>query len=115
MNVENNPPGSSSIKFLAGPLSNKIFPIHKTVTTLGRDASNDIVIFDPKVSRHHARIFWSNGAWHIENISQKSMILVNHSIASHAILTHNTTISLGDTSSFIFLMSQPSAPMPAIY
>lgn len=118
MNAANNPPGSS-ITFIAGPLASKTFTIHKPVTTLGRDVNNDIVIFDPKVSRHHARILWNNGSWHIENISQKSMILVNHNVVQQAILTHNTTISLGDTSTFVFSTqlssSQPSLPMPAVY
>ncbi|MDQ6643017.1 MAG: FHA domain-containing protein, partial [Chloroflexota bacterium] len=61
MNAANKPPLSGSIKFLTGPLAGKIFPINKPITTIGREATNDIVIKgDQKVSRSHARIIWNS-------------------------------------------------------
>jgi len=108
MHVENSPPVPCSIKFVSGPLAGKTFQIQKAVTQIGRDASNDIVIFDPKVSRHHARLVWQNGAWSIENLSQKSTVLVNQNNVQQAILQQNSTIVLGDDTSFVFIIHAPA-------
>jgi ABC-type multidrug transport system ATPase subunit/pSer/pThr/pTyr-binding forkhead associated (FHA) protein len=104
MHVENGPPVPCSIKFVTGPLAGKTFQIQKAVTQIGRDASNDIVVFDPKVSRHHARLVWQNGSWSIENLSQKSTVLINQNNVQQAILQHNSTIVLGDDTTFIFIL-----------
>jgi ATP-binding cassette subfamily B protein len=41
--------------------------LNKPVMTIGRLAANDIQISSPRVSRTHAKIFASNGAWVIED------------------------------------------------
>src|SRR5436305_1145550 len=112
MNVENNPPAAGAIKFLTGPLTGKSFQLFKPITTIGRDPTNDIVVFDPKVSRSHARITQDNGTWRIENLSQKSIVLVNQSNVQQAILQHNARVNLGDDSSFVFLMQAPVPVAP---
>src|SRR5438105_12873485 len=104
MQVESSPPIPCSIKFVNGPLAGKTFQIQKAVTQIGRDASNDIVLFDPKVSRHHARLVWKNGSWSVENLSQKSTVLVNQNNVQQAILQQNSTIVLGDDTSFVFII-----------
>jgi len=53
---EGNTP-AVSIKFLSGPLAGQTFPVHKSIITIGRDTTNDIVVKgDQKVSRVHARL-----------------------------------------------------------
>lgn len=39
-----------------GPQPNQTFDLNKDIVTLGRDITNDIVINDPEVSRHHLRL-----------------------------------------------------------
>lgn len=114
MNVESTPPGSCSIQFLSGPLTGKTFQVQKPVTQIGRDASNDIVVFDPKVSRYHARLLWSNGSWSIENLSQKSTVTVNQNSVQQAILQHNSTIGLGEDTSILFLAPAPAPFTPIV-
>src|SRR5581483_5880545 len=97
-----------SIKFVNGPLAGKTFQLQKSVTQIGRDASNDIVVFDPKVSRHHARIIWQNGSWSIEKLSQSSTVLVDMQNVQQATLQHNSTIVLGDDTSFLFIVHAPA-------
>jgi ABC-type multidrug transport system ATPase subunit/pSer/pThr/pTyr-binding forkhead associated (FHA) protein len=110
MDVENSPSVLCSIKFISGPLNGKTFQIQKPVTQIGRDASNDIVVFDPKVSRHHVRIVWNNGSWNIENLSQKNTVTVNKNTVQQAILQQNSTIGLGDDTAFVFLVHSPVQP-----
>ncbi len=108
MHIESSPPVPCSIKFVAGRLAGKTFQIQNAVTQIGRDASNDIVVADPKVSRHHARLVWQNGSWSIENLSQKSTVLVNQNNVQQAVLQHNSTIVLGDDTAFLFIAHTPA-------
>src|SRR5438105_7979273 len=110
MQVESSPPIPCSIKFVNGPLMGKTFQIQKAVTQIGRDASNDIVVFDPKVSRHHARLVWQDGSWSIEKLSQNSTVLINQNNVQQAVLQHNSTIVLGDDTSFLFTVHAPAYP-----
>jgi ABC-type multidrug transport system ATPase subunit/pSer/pThr/pTyr-binding forkhead associated (FHA) protein len=113
MSLENKPPEASSlIKFLSGPLNGKVFPLNKLTLEIGRDAANDIVVFDPKVSRQHARIRWEQGKWLIENLSHKSVITINQRSIQLAPLVPNVVVQLGDNTSFVFLQTQPGQTPP---
>lgn len=52
----------------------RVQAIRQSVTTLGRDLRNAIVLLDPTVSRQHARILWDHGAWTIENCSRRNAL-----------------------------------------
>ncbi|ABN69652.1 FHA domain containing protein [Staphylothermus marinus F1] len=45
---------------------------------LGRYPTNDIVIPDPYVSRRHARIFYENGEWYIEDLDSTNGTIVDN-------------------------------------
>ncbi len=45
---------------------------------LGRFPTNDIVIPDPYVSRRHARIFYSDGKWFIEDLGSTNGTIVDN-------------------------------------
>ena len=112
MDVNNNPPVQGMIKFLTGPLAGRPFSISKTITTIGRDPTNDIAVEqDQRVSRQHARLLWNNGEWSIENLSQKAQLTVNQQNTRQARLQNNTIVGLGTDTSFIFL-TQAEPPVP---
>src|SRR5258706_6131273 len=93
------------IKFLTGPLAGRTFVISKPVTTIGRDASNDIVVpNDQRVSRQHARLLWQSGTWRIENVSQRAHLTVDQRDTQQALIGDNTVIALGADTSFVFLV-----------
>ncbi|HEY7125783.1 MAG TPA: FHA domain-containing protein [Ktedonobacterales bacterium] len=100
---DNFPPNTASITFLSGPLAGQTISISKAETTLGRDAGNDIVIADDgKVSRHHLRIHWREGGWHIENLSRTNSLRIDGQVAQQAPLQHQATIRIGEDTSFRF-------------
>jgi ABC-type multidrug transport system ATPase subunit/pSer/pThr/pTyr-binding forkhead associated (FHA) protein len=95
----------SSLKFLTGPLAGNIYPITKAAISLGRGTSNDIVIFDPSVSRHHAQIMWENGIWTIKKLASDNSLTVNQYDLPQSHLSNWDTIGLGSGTTFIFLMA----------
>jgi ABC-type multidrug transport system ATPase subunit/pSer/pThr/pTyr-binding forkhead associated (FHA) protein len=107
MEITPKPVNEAAIRFLSGPLAEKVIPLQKAESFLGRNELNDIVILDPKISRQHARIYYQNGSWRIENLSQNSTIYLNQERIQDSVLHHNTTIGLSENTSFIFLL-QPS-------
>jgi ABC-type multidrug transport system ATPase subunit len=113
MDVVNKPAVSGSLKFLTGPLAGSTLPISKPVTTLGRDeTSNDIVISDPAVSRHHARIVQNGSQWIIEKLAPQNTLSVNSRDVQQAPLTDRDTIGLGTGTTFLF---QVAAVQSAAY
>ncbi|QBD79413.1 FHA domain-containing protein [Ktedonosporobacter rubrisoli] len=97
------------IQILSGQLKGKTFPVHKPVVTLGRDSNNDIVIFDPKVSRHHARLLWENGNWSIEKVAQRNTLTVNRRSMVRSVLQNGDTIGLGEDTACLFLLAEADA------
>src|SRR5579875_590466 len=95
MDVKNEPQVLASIIFLAGPLAGKTYPVTGSSITLGRDPSNTIVISEPSVSRHHARISFANGVWIISKLSPQNRLLVNQRDLSEGLLHHGDTVALG--------------------
>ncbi|HET8844670.1 MAG TPA: FHA domain-containing protein, partial [Ktedonobacteraceae bacterium] len=96
--------GRVAIQFLNGPLAEKIIPLEKRVVTIGRDRQNDIVVLDAKVSRSHARLSWLDGAWKVENLSQRSFISIDQQRAEQGVLRDKNVVNLGEAISFIFLL-----------
>jgi len=109
---------SSSIKFLSGSQAGAVFPIHQPITTIGRDASNDIVITDDRtVSQFHARLLWENGIWRIQKHPNAALITVNTQQVEQAVIDNDTTIGLGVNTVFLFLIeaekpASPNIPVP---
>ena len=71
---------SQSSPFLVirqGPRPNQTFPLNKSVLSIGRLADNDIVIDDPGVSRHHARLTWRENRWVLEDLNSSNGTFVN--------------------------------------
>jgi len=112
MNVERPSTPAGALRFLSGPMAGKTIPLQKPVIAIGRDASNDIVLLDPKVSRHHVLLKWLNNTWVIENISQNTLS-INQQRVQQGTLQHNNLVTLGEGSSFVFLeqvIAQPPIP-----
>lgn len=104
---------SISIKFISGPMEGQTFPVTKPIVTIGRESTNDIVVKnDAKVSRQHARLVWQDGQWSVEKLSQSSFVTVNKQKIQQAAISNNTIISLGEDSSFVFLISSAVQPTP---
>jgi ABC-type multidrug transport system ATPase subunit len=114
MDVINKSPVLGSLKFLTGPLAGSTLPISKPVMTMGRDeTSNDIVISDPSVSRHHARIVQNGPQWTIEKLAPQNTLTVNSRDVQQAPLADRDTVGLGTGTTFLFQAAAQPAPYAA--
>jgi len=96
-------PDTVSITFLSGPLAGQTFQVTKPITTIGRDAENDIVVKgDPGVSRQHACLRWGNESWSIENLSQQNTLSVDQRPVRKAAIQDQSIIGLGKDTTFLF-------------
>ncbi len=60
-----------------GPRAGQAFDLNKPVMTIGREAGNDIVLEDPQVSRHHARLTLQAGGYAIEDLGSTNGTFIN--------------------------------------
>jgi ABC-type multidrug transport system ATPase subunit len=100
--------GRSSVTFLTGPLVGQTVPITKSVTTIGSDPTNDIVVAgDAQVAPVHARLRWKVGTWNIDNLSQnKALSVDSYAVEKVAIIQDESVIALGPETSFVFHTTQ---------
>lgn len=62
--------------------------------TIGRGSDNNLVIPDTNVSRHHARLRFSDGAWFIQDCDSKGGIMVNGELVPAARLNTGDKIDI---------------------
>lgn len=81
-----------------GPQPNQVYELNKGIVTLGRDITNDIVINDPEVSRHHCRLTQGGAGYTIEDLGSTNGTFVNgQRLTGPRLLTHNDMVGLGET------------------
>jgi len=95
---------------LSGPLKDSIIPLTESETTVGREASNDIPVTDPSVSREHFRLSCEGGRYRVQDLVSRNGTLVNGSKVEEHWLRHGDEIAAGD-SSFLFLEEEELAPI----
>ena len=81
-----------------GPRPDQTFDLHKDVHTIGREAGNDILINDPQVSRHHARVTLQGGTYVLEDLGSTNGTFVNgRRVSGPVALSAGDMVGFGDT------------------
>ncbi len=65
--------------------------------TIGRDPGNDIILRDPKVSRHHAEIVFERGFFVLHDLASANGTYINSKRVRVAPLTHGAKLRMGNT------------------
>ncbi len=80
-----------------GPMAGKSYLFHQDVTTIGRTNGNDLIISGRTVSRQHARLWFDNGRWYIQDKQSANGTSVNNvRITQPAVLNDGDVIQFGD-------------------
>jgi len=75
--------------------------VDQTHFTIGRAATNDLILQDPKVSRQHAVLRYAGNGWQIEDANSTGGVFVNQRRVDRAALQNGDQIRIG-ASVFIF-------------
>jgi predicted component of type VI protein secretion system len=91
-----------------GPQPNQVFELKADLSNLGRDITNDIVINDREVSRHHLRLMRGAEAFTIEDLGSTNGTFINGKRLTGAIaLKNGDMIGLGETVTLQFEALRP--------
>jgi pSer/pThr/pTyr-binding forkhead associated (FHA) protein len=88
-------------------------PLARPVVTIGRALDNDIVIDDPRVSRHHAQLRLRQGCYVLYDTGSSGGTLVNNQPISEVVLNAGDVISLAGAQ-IIFGEDAPTPPQPPV-
>ncbi len=110
-----------------GPQPNQQFLLTRDTVTLGRDITNDIVINDPEVSRHHARLIRTPSGYTFEDLRSTNGSFVNRQrLSTPYQMSNGDLVGLGETITLVYEVvgegvaatmvapsGSPGAPAPA--
>ena len=80
---------------VAGDLANRTFEITKTLLSIGRGLDNDLVIDDPRVSRHHAQVTFRHSHYLLRDLRSTNGTFVRSQPVEAVVLATGDVISLG--------------------
>jgi polysaccharide export outer membrane protein len=75
----------------------RVFPINRNPTIIGRSNNADVVLLDPTVSDFHARIIKHSFGYTVEDMGSAEGTFLRDKRVNHARLIHGDTLRLGNT------------------
>ncbi len=109
--------GSSRLIVRRGPQPNQVYELNKDIVALGRDITNDIVINDPEVSRHHCRLTRTPTGFTLEDLGSTNGTFVNgQRLTAARPLMNGDMIGLGETVTLVHegsMVQPPAGPAQA--
>ena len=79
---------------------------------LGRHSEADVRLPLPDVSRRHCRLFFLEGAWHVQDLKSLNGTLLNGEKIEEALICHGDCLRVGGFSFSIDLHSSQTAQKP---
>src|SRR3989440_5575061 len=93
----NGRPVLARLSIQNGPMGGHSYRFHQVVTTIGRTNGNDLIIQGRTVSRRHARLYFDNGRWYLEDLQSANGTLVNNvRVYQPVVLNDGDVINFGD-------------------
>ena len=108
----NEPAGMNTLDFTSGPKAGETVNFGAKTISRGRSEDNDIVVDDPTVSRHHARITHQGGKYTLEDLGSTSGTRVAGKEVTMAQIAAGETVKFGNTEVGFNLGANPAKPSP---
>jgi hypothetical protein len=77
MTMASDQQGTWQLRMIHGSVPGQSFRIERDVVSIGRDASNDIAVDEPSVSRRHAELVYRDGWFYIQDLGSANGVMVN--------------------------------------
>ncbi len=87
--------GDIELRYAHEPRAVLVLQPRQDVVTIGRNVLNDVVLDDPRVSRHHALLRRVDGAFRIEDLGSTNGIYVNGERVERAVLREGDQLQIG--------------------
>jgi len=84
----------------------KVFPLHRRVTSVGSGPENEIRVEGSGVAKNHAHLFFDGKEFSVQTLDRKARVMVNGKARKQSKLTHGDVIKLGNLS-FKFSLYDP--------
>jgi len=84
------------LEVIGGQHAGATYPLEGDNITIGREQSNVVCLEDWGVSRRHARVLASNGAWIIEDLNSRNGVVVSGKLVTRQALTPGDEIVIGN-------------------
>src|SRR5580704_8075893 len=78
-----------------GKEAGRQFVFEQPQVVIGREAECDVVLYDPGVSRKHARIFAEGNGYFVEDMGSSNGTKVNGSVVKKQKLSNGDAVALG--------------------
>lgn len=88
----------------------QLFPIYKSVTSIGRAGGNDVTIDAPGVADYHAQIVFDGRDFSLDEVDPMAEIQVNGKRKRRARLSHNDKLLIGQAELVFSLLEEAEAP-----
>jgi ABC-type multidrug transport system ATPase subunit/pSer/pThr/pTyr-binding forkhead associated (FHA) protein len=96
---------------LMGPTVGQIYELSQTDTVIGREEDAQIVIPNPAISRHHARLTYQAGRYLVEDLGSANGTFINgQRLAGPQAVNSGDRIALGEAA--VFEIEAVGAPVP---
>lgn len=96
-----------------GPNPGQEFSLEQSIASIGRSADNDIVLNDPEVSRHHARIVRQGSIFSLEDLgSTNGTYLNSQRLTGPTPLADGDIVGFGETIRTRFSRHSQAEPPP---
>jgi len=110
--------GSDSYRLIVrrGPQPNQVYEITDDVMNLGRDITNQLVINDREVSRHHLRFVRGSDGLTMEDLGSTNGTFINgRRVTGATLLKNGDMIGLGETVTLGYEVVRPGMNNVAVY
>jgi hypothetical protein len=88
-------PPPARLEIIGGDNPGRDFPLTKTLISIGRGLDNDLVIDDPRVSRHHAQITFRHSHYLLRDQRSTNGTFVNDQPIETVVLASGDRVSIG--------------------
>ncbi|MDN4597348.1 FtsK/SpoIIIE domain-containing protein [Leifsonia virtsii] len=89
-------PVVATLRVVSGPDTGAEYPLRRGTTVLGRDASCDIVLNDPLVSKKHVRLETGDGV-EVVDLGSANGVVVDGGLIARFTVNRSETLLIGDT------------------
>lgn len=79
-------------------IRSQVLPLDKEVVSIGRGSDNDLVLHEPTVSRHHAKLVARRGRYTIADLNSASGTFINGEPVRQQVVRSGDIISLAGVS-----------------